>query len=74
MRATTLALRAVCKSASEDRQTGGGCVGGLMTCSRNASINENSGTASAICGSDTFAGKIAPKTLMHLIAHEVELL
>jgi hypothetical protein len=56
-------------SVLENRQTGGGCVGGLLTCPRNAPLTKDGGAASTSCGGKTAAGKIAATKLKHLSAH-----
>jgi hypothetical protein len=69
---TKLAYRAV---SQEDRQTGGGCVGGLFVRPRNLSFVNDRGTASTMYRSvTTVDGKNTPTKLMHLSAHATELL
>ena len=58
--------------ALENRQTGGGCVGGLLTCPCNSPSTKDGGAASTKCGSETVAGKMAPTKLKHLSAQVME--
>jgi hypothetical protein len=59
----------------ENRQPGGGCVGGLLACPRSASFTKDGGAASTRCGrATTIAGKTAPTKLTHLSAQAIELL
>jgi len=62
----------VAPSALENRQTGGGWVGGLLTCPCNSLSTKDGGAASTKCGSETVAGKIAPTKLKHLSAQVME--
>jgi hypothetical protein len=58
--------------AMENRQTGGGCVGGLLTCPYNSPSTKDGGAASTKSGNETVAGKIAPTKLKHLSAQVME--
>src|SRR5450759_5973476 len=62
----------VALSPSEKRQTGGGCVGGLLTCPRNVSSTNAGGAPSTKCDSESAAGNIAATKLKRLSAHATE--
>jgi hypothetical protein len=65
----------VALSASENRQTGGGCVGGLLTCPCKVSSIKDGGSPSTRYGwVASINGRTAPTKLMHLSAHASELL
>jgi hypothetical protein len=63
--------RATPVSFSEDRQIGGGCVGGLMWPCKVQSEKDGSGP-SAMCERTIAAGNIVAKKLKHLSAHAME--
>lgn len=59
---------------AKERQTGGGCVGGLGTCPCKVPLLTGAGAASIECGDQIAAAKMAPTNLKHLYAHASELL
>ncbi len=70
--ASTAASRTV---SLKNRQTGGGCVGGLLACPRSASSTKDGKAASTWHGwVTTNAGRTTPTKLMHFRAHASELL
>ena len=72
MSATACASR-VCPtvSFSENRQIGGGCIGGLIWPCKVGS-EKDCGITSTAYGSETAAGKVMPTKLKHLRAQAIE--
>jgi hypothetical protein len=57
---------------SENRQTGGGCVGGVLTSPCNVSRSKDSGDPLVkYRGVTVIAGKMAPARVMHFKTHAV---